>query len=219
MTPNPRPIADLSAINSRGVGLRIRFVWQGDRYHHQIDAMDGLLSRTLLESVEGDESSDWPPSPFLEQVNVSWIASDKEHGHVAMLAGAARNCNWSMCVSAHDGRCYSRDGADEIGLFFDVACRTHESPESLGSTYRTILRSVAVSDRLNCAFVPEDGPGLVVVPQDAELKLEGKRTSSPVLRCEATNIRLATYPATLRWRYAIRRSSGGPLRLSAKMRS
>jgi hypothetical protein len=219
VTPNPKPIADLSAIDSRGVGLRIRFVWQGDRYYHQIDAMDGLLSRTLLESVEGDETAAWPPSPFLQQVNISWIASDKEHGHVAMLVGTALNCDWSMCVSAHDGRCYSRDASDEIGLFFDVACRTDEPPEFLGSSYRTTLHSVAVSNRMNCAFVPEEGPGLVVVPQDAELKLEGRRTVSPLLRCQATDIRFAKFPATLRWRYAIRRSSGGPLRIAAKKRA
>ena len=121
---------------------------------HQIDAIDGLLSRTLLESVEGEQVADWPSSPPLQQVNVSWIVSDSQQGHVAMLVGATGNGHWSMCVAARDQRSFPRDESAETELFFDLACRTDDAPTFLGSTYRSLAGSVAVSDRLNCASYP-----------------------------------------------------------------
>jgi hypothetical protein len=124
-----------------------------------------------------------------------------------------------MCVSVRDR---GDDVDHEIGsaeLFFDVACRIHAEPQFLGSTYRTLQHAIAVSDSLNCAFVPPDGPGLVFAPQDAELELKGRNAQSPILRCKATDIRFAELPATVRWHYAIRRSTGGPLRIAVKRRS
>jgi hypothetical protein len=210
---------ELSALNSAGVGVRVRFVWLGDRYGHQIEVVDGSLTRTVLESVEGGEEANWPPSPPLQHVNISWIASDTQHGHVAMLVGGAGNSHWSMCVSVRDGNKDVFNNTSGTELFFDVACRVHDAPGFLGSTYRVPFQQVIVSDRLNCAFVPPDGPGLVVVPQDAQLGVKERHTQSPILRCKATDIRLAELPATLRWRYAIRRSTGGPLRIAVKKRS
>jgi len=123
-----------------------------------------------------------------------------------MLIGAAGKSHWSMCVSARD--------CDE--LFFDVACRTEHPPEFLGNTYRALFRKVAVSEGMNCAFVPADAPGIVIVAQDAEMALESKRSPTPIVRCKATETRFTKSPATLRWQYVIRRSSGGPLHFVAK---
>jgi hypothetical protein len=210
---------ELSALNSSGVGLRVRFVWRVDRFGHQIEAVDGPITRIILESIEGDQESHWPPSPPLQTVNISWIASDTQHGHVAMLMGAAGKNQWSMCVSVRDG---DNDVIHETAgteLFFDVACRIHEEPEFLGSTYSTLQREIAVSDNLNCAFVPSEGPGVVVAPQDALIEAGGKRNQSPTLCCKVTDIRLTQLPSTLRWRYAVRRTAGGPLKFRMKKRS
>ena len=210
---------ELSALNSDGVGIRVRFDWLGDRYGHQIEAVDGHFSRKVLESVEGGQEANWPQSPPLQNVNVSWITSDTQHGHVAMLVGGTGNSHWSMCVSVRDGNKDVFDNTSGTELFFDVACRVHDAPEFLGSTYRVPFQQVVVSDSLNCAFVPPDGPGLVFVPQDAALEVKDRHTQSPILRCKATDIRFAGLPATFRWRYAIRRSTGGPLRIAVKKRS
>ncbi len=172
MSTEPAPTAELSALDSRGIGMRIRFTWQGDFYGHQIDAIDGPLTRTLLESIEGDQLVDWPPSPPLQHVSVSWIASDTEQGHVAMLVGATSKGHWSMCVSARDRQTYPRnklantklyldgiyldDEPDDAELFFDIACRVNDAPQFLGSTYRVLYQRVSVSESLNCAFVPDD---------------------------------------------------------------
>lgn len=212
-----KPDAVLAAMGAYGVGVRICFYWQGDRYAHRIEAVDGFVSHIILESCESEPSANWPVSPPFQQVNLSWIHSDKEQGHVAMLVGASGKSHWSMCVAARDRRTdsYQSEYPGETELFFDVACRTDTPPEFLGSTYRAVPGSVAVSDQLNCAFVPADAPGCVLIPKNADLEVEGKRTPSPILRCRATNIRFDELPATIRWHYSIRRSSGGPLRFEA----
>jgi hypothetical protein len=213
-----KPPAALAALDAHSVGLRICFFWQGDRYAHRIEAVDGLISRTILESYESDPSADWPVSPAFQQVKLSWIHSDKEQGHVAMLAGVSSGSQWSMCVAARDRHTYSEtsDYSGEPELFFDVACRADTAPNFLGSTYRAVPGSIAVSDQLKCAFVPADAPGCVLIPKNADLEVEGRRTPSPVLRCKVTDIRFDESPATIRWHYTIRRSSGGPLRFAAK---
>jgi hypothetical protein len=200
------PVTDLAALDSNGKGIRVRFLWKDGRYGHQIEVVDGLLTRTLLESVEGDGLTAWPPSPPFQHANVSRIVSDSQHDHVAMLVGATGKSHWSMCVSERD--------CDE--LFFDVACRTEHPPEFLGNTYRALFRNVAVSERMNCAFVPADAPGIVVVAQDAEMSLDSNRSPTPIVRCKATETRFDKSPATIRWQYVIRRSSGGPLKITAK---
>ena len=101
MSVKTLPPGELSATGSRGT-LRVRFFQSGDRYCHAIDLVDGDSTRTLLESVEGDDTDLWPPSPPMQHLNVSWIASEAEHRHVAMLVGGAGSSNWSMCVAVSD---------------------------------------------------------------------------------------------------------------------
>lgn len=212
---DPKPAAELAALDYRGNGLRVRFYWQADRYVHRIEALDGPLTRVLLESVEGDGKSTWPPSPPLQHVNVSWIQSVREQGHVAMLIGSSGGSHWSVCVAAHDAKS-RHDNSAETEISFDVACRTGCPPEFLGSTYRSIAGSVALSETMNCAFAPAEAPGLAIIPQNAELKIENRRTPWPTLRCEPAEIRINELPATVRWHYVIRRSSGGPLKVERR---
>jgi len=63
------PVTDFAALDSSGNGIRVRFRWKDDRYSHHIELVDGLLTQTLLESVEGDEFTAWPPSPPFQQAN------------------------------------------------------------------------------------------------------------------------------------------------------
>lgn len=231
MNATSKTAAELTAIDANGVGIQVCFFWHGDRFGHQINAIDGPLTRNLLKSVEGNENDKWPASPPLSHVNVSWIASDTEHGHVAMLVGGAGNSHWSMCVAARDSRTHTRgepeysdlslDGvkisdskSEETELYFDVACRTPDPPEYLGSTYWSAGNRIAVSQQLNCAFVPPNEPGIIFLPQNAELEMRANQSPAPILLCKAADIRRGNLPATFRWRYAIRRSTGGPLRIA-----
>jgi hypothetical protein len=210
------PAAELAALDHHGDGLRIRFYSQGDRYFHQIVAIDGPLTRMLLESVEGDEQSIWPPSPPAQHVSVSHVVSDTQQGDVAMLVGASAQGHWSMCVSGHIRRKGEKNVRSESELQFDVACRTTSTPDFLACTYRVLAGSVALPNSMNCAFVPASGPGIVVIPKDSDVQVDGKRLPYPLLCCKATGIRINKLPTTIRWHYTIRRSSGGPIRLTTK---
>jgi hypothetical protein len=216
VSAEPTLAATLSATDARGRGVRVRFFLQANRVTHRIDTVDGLLSNTLLESIDGELIADWPSSPPLQHVSVSSIVSDTQQGNVAMLTGATSHGHWSMCVAARDGRTVPQYESTESELLFDVACRIDGTPMFLGSSYRSMVRGIAISDRLNFAFVPGDEPGCVLITKDAQLEIEGNRSRSPVLRCKATELRSADSPATLRWQYAIRRSSGGPFSIAAK---
>jgi hypothetical protein len=223
----PKPMAELSARDSGGFGLRVSFFWRGDRYYHRIDALDGTHDRPLLESIEGDQQSDWPASPLLQHVNVSWIASDSEYGHVAMLVGAGKSGHWSMCVAVRDLQCQPRDveiprttflldGAEfeevtDTELVFDVACRLSQPPTWLGSSYWALTAPVALSDKLQCAYVPSDGSGCVIEPDKAQLEMDTVSSALPILRCTATTPEKTEFPATVRWRYSVRWSRSGTL--------
>lgn len=217
MSAEPKPAAELSTAESNGVILRVRFFWQGDRYIHRIESVKAQDTRVLLESLEGDHESEWPASPALQHVNVSWIRSDHEQGHVAMLVGASGKSHWSMCVAVRDQHCERGEGErGDTELFFDVACRTPNSSGWLGSSYRALAGPAAVSQRLNCAFVPADGPGCVLAPERAELEMDTIGSGLPVLRCAASETESSESPTTVRWRYAVRMSSGGPLNVGKR---
>jgi hypothetical protein len=223
-----KPVAELSATDAGGFGLRVTFFWSGDRFHHRIDALDGTHGRPLLESIEGDEQSDWPASPLLQHVNVSWIASDSEYGHVAMLVGAGKSGHWSMCVAVRDRQCRPLevkppptrlllDGAEsgeptDTELVFDVACRVSHPPDWLGSSYWALTAPVALSEKWQCACVPTYGSGCVVEPDKAQLEMDTISSALPILRCTATTSEKIEFPATVRWRYALRWSPGSTLR-------
>lgn len=228
MTPVSKPVAELSARDSGGFGLRVTFFWRGDRYCHRIDALDGTHGRPLLESIEGDEQSDWPASPLLQHVNVSWIASDSEYGHVAMLVGAGKSGHWSMCVAVRDRQCGPLevkippaklwlDGAEleestDTELVFDVACRVSQPAMWLGSSYWALTAPVAVSEKWQCACVPTYGSGCVIEPDKAQLEMDTVSSALPILRCTAKTPERTDFPTTMRWRYSVRWSPGGTLR-------
>jgi hypothetical protein len=220
-------MAELSARDSGGFGLRVSFFWRGDRYYHRIDALDGTHGRPLLESIEGDQQSDWPASPLLQHVNVSWIESDSEYGHVAMLVGAGKSGHWSMCVAVRDRQCGPLEvkipptrlwlnGAEledltDTELVFDVACRLSQPPDWLGSSYRTLTAPIAFSEKWQSAYVPSDGSGCVIEPGKAQLEMDTVSSAVPILRCTASTSELAEFPATVRWRYSVRWSPGSTL--------
>lgn len=98
--------------------LRVEFEWVEDRFVHRI-SIDGA---EVGESIDGDGSEPWPPSPPIQQ-----LLSQEIDGSPAILGvGAAGKGHWSISVEL--------DGDQAIA--FDLACRCKETPEFLGSSYR-----------------------------------------------------------------------------------
>jgi hypothetical protein len=199
------PVAKLTALDEHGHGLVVRFYWLGDRYGHSIDAVDGSAIRPLLESLEGNSHDNWPASPPLQNISTSSVESDSEHGHVAMLVGAAGTSHWSMCVSARDRCDLSRDAnLNQSELIFDVACRLKESPVWLGTSYRAIAGQVAISEKFQQAYVPVDLPACAVTCESGQLQLDTSSDAFPIIRCNASSIAVDSTPTTARWKYVLR---------------
>lgn len=118
----PPPV---TALDSAGRGLRIRFLWRGDRFGHVIERIDGDVATPELVSIESDAEASWPDSPPLQQLSVETIGT----ATTALGVGAAAKSHWSISVHPTD-----RDGVP--ALQFDVAARCSSGePGFLGSRY------------------------------------------------------------------------------------
>jgi len=110
------------------------FARAGDRWEHEVRVADG---RVWL-SIEGpaDQQSDprWPASPPLVEVSLAATSN----GAAILGVGRAGRSHYSLAIAACPGT------ADT--LLFDVACRIHEPPHWLGSSYQ--LAGAVVPARL-----------------------------------------------------------------------
>lgn len=114
------------------------FARAGDRWEHEVRVADG---RVWL-SIEGpaDQQSDprWPASPPLVEVSLAATSN----GAAILGVGRAGRSHYSLAIAACPGT------ADT--LLFDVACRIHEPPHWLGSSYQ--LAGAAVPVRLQACL-------------------------------------------------------------------
>jgi hypothetical protein len=171
------------------------FEHRGDRYRHWIaiaPSGSGGQAEPWLVSIEGTASQTWPASPALQSLHVE----EREKGvRVALLVGMAGGSHWSMSVEADEPR---------GELTFDVACRTRDVPEFLGSSYQAVLSS---AEKLN-----EGHWRLCLGDEWIELELDG---SAGEARADWQSDRLIISPElitaagakTHRWRYRLRHSS------------
>ena len=95
----------------------VRFAWESDRFAHQV-LVDG---KVMASSMEGDANSAWPPSPPIQQLSLENI----EQQDVILGVGAAGRGHWSICAKFESAR----------QIKFELACRTKDEPEFLGSSY------------------------------------------------------------------------------------
>ena len=94
----------------KGAGWRLVFEQHADRIQHRIEVATGGEWRTLIESVEGEASLWWPPSPPLQSLHVE----TRPTGNVALLVGMEGRSHWSASIEIAD------QGAEAV---FDIACR------------------------------------------------------------------------------------------------
>lgn len=111
-----------SPIRLAAGGTVAEFVWDRDRWRHAVVTPQGRW-----ESLEGeaDERSDprWPASPVLVEVSLVELA----RGPAILGVGLAGRSHFSLSVAS------CPDLIDT--LLFEAACRIHEPPAWLGSTY------------------------------------------------------------------------------------
>ncbi|NDC54430.1 MAG: hypothetical protein EBZ74_09115 [Planctomycetia bacterium] len=142
-------------------GTTIRFTWHHDRWAHEIAFADGSSWRSV-EAAEADGDPRWPASPVLVELS----RLDGPDGPALLAVGRAGRSHFSASVTGDPSR------ADALRI--DVACRVHEPPGWLGSTYRSpggILRIAAPGPP---AHVPETvrwgyslGPAGLVPPAES----------------------------------------------------
>ncbi len=117
----------LEAINSLGEGLAVEFLRRAARWGHTIAAVAGNQSWPILESIEGEDSQLFPPSPPLQHVV---FENRPDHTQVAMSVGMAGRGHWSVCVEAFPST---------VTVRMDVACRCPQGGEDqLTSRYRLL---------------------------------------------------------------------------------
>jgi hypothetical protein len=96
---------------------------RSDRWAHRLFWQKESERILICESQEGTSHDAWPPSPPLQEIHF------ETHGNsrVAMGVGMSGSSHWSICISA-DTRIAE--------LRFEVACRTKNLAQFLGSSYR-----------------------------------------------------------------------------------
>ena len=77
-----------------------------------------------MNSIEGGSSDPWPPSPPFQELSIEDRGNSE---NVALLVGMAGKCHWSAAIFAND-----------LGLEFDLACRTNGASENLKSSYKLV---------------------------------------------------------------------------------
>ncbi len=192
MGPVNGPDTDLAVLESRGpdgAGLRISFLWQEDRYGHEIAYVDDQTTSTLLVTERESAELAWPGSPPLQQI--SWLESAPGR-RVALLVGMAGKSHWSFSVEADQGA---------VGLVLDVACRVQCQPEWLGSTYRCEHATSGETPNTACFKVGNlEGTVVAQSPSDIQpvvIDRSGTRLSI-VPRLDKINT-----PVTVRWKYRV----------------
>jgi hypothetical protein len=197
-----RRVTEISAVNCHEHRISVEFYWLGDRYGHSISVVKRGDRRVVLESIEGDNTDFWPPSPALQELGEPMIVSDSNQVQTTMLVGAAGKNHWAMCVSPRDHSNDVRDFQPE--LVFDIACRIKDPPVWLGNSYHVHARATTISEEPQRANVPADSPLCFVVPENVALEIHCEANGRQTLRCAPELRQLHSVAETVRWRFAVR---------------
>lgn len=121
----------IEAIDNQRLGLRVQFTKELDRLAHTISVVRGEQVVPLLQSCEGTDQQEFPPSPPAQQIAIQEI----DERQVALLVGMAGRSHWSASVESFPS---------ERRLNFDVACRVNPNQSgSLSSTYQVLSPATA----------------------------------------------------------------------------
>ncbi|HZZ28802.1 MAG TPA: hypothetical protein VFE46_12440 [Pirellulales bacterium] len=174
----------MSSISVGTPALRVSFEKRDDRYIHQVSRHFPNGTGGLLISHESKPDDPWPTSPALQSLH---LETQPGKGQIAMLVGMAGRSHWSMTVEVD---------ATQNALLFDVACRVHESPLWLGSTYHGLNQQGAAWPLDYLSLSAWEGNA-----SEKQILIQFDRRSGNV-RIPAPSA-IGSFPQTIRWRYAI----------------
>jgi hypothetical protein len=170
--------------------LRLVLEQTKDRVSHRIEVLDaGSRILAELRSVEGTSADEWPPSPALQNCSLQEIRPGER---AAFIVGMAGKSHWSASMEAlpHQG-----------ALVFDFACRVHQTPQWLGTSYAIPMPSPHAVTRFELL---KAGIAIhLVKPADGIRGPDLAQMSEQSLRFACPEASPAKFPATLRWRYRI----------------
>ncbi|MBI3465753.1 MAG: hypothetical protein HY000_22275 [Planctomycetes bacterium] len=191
-----------------GGGLRVVFARAGDRFSHTIgyvarSASDFRLPTSdfrsptsdlhfvpLLESIEGTPDDAWPASPPLQSLH----CEDRPDGkQLALLVGMAGRSHWSLSLELDPA----------LGtVTCDVACRLHDEPGALTSTYRIVQTPVSM---IGGSLALSSGARRfqLLLPQTADQHRCGLGISGASQVVVRNALASGPLPRTERWRYAL----------------
>lgn len=108
------------------------FSWIGDRWTHRLTtaAADAPAEWLCVDGPMGPaDDPRWPASPALVELSPLRIPAPTAKGTPAMVGvGLAGRSHFSASITP--------DPRDSDAIRFEIACRLHEFPGRLGSTYR-----------------------------------------------------------------------------------
>jgi hypothetical protein len=158
--------------------LRVRFVWYGDRYAHEVSVRSGDAWLPALVSVEGSPAHDWPASPPFQSLHIE----QRDDGRtLALLVGMAGKSHWSASIEIDP---------PSACVLFDVACRARDCHAgSLGSAYRLLEAQV--------------GEPLLAIESEHRFGPTELKSTEHGARIEAL-VEAEGNPQTIRWDYRLR---------------
>ncbi|NLF69429.1 MAG: hypothetical protein GX575_10295 [Candidatus Anammoximicrobium sp.] len=188
MSPTDAAARILEVVGRDGRGLRVTFLWDEDRFGHEIAYLEGREATVCLRADLGRGQDPWPASPALQQLSLEELQPGRPG---ALLVGMAGQSHWSQSVEVD---------AATTSVTFDAACRVQGPPRWLGSRYR------AIPD----AGVEAAPDGGLTLPGRVALNVE-PAADGPPARIETAGLcvaiapdwRTLSLPATVRWKYRI----------------
>ncbi len=155
---NPAP---LSALDSDGNGIQVRFEWHRDRFRHFIERVQSGRITLLLCSRESGAEAEWPDSPPIQQLSVETIGQ----GLAALGVGCAGKGHWSISVAPTTLE-------QRPALMFDLAIRSSEISGWLGSTYKVCSAEHILQplDEIAGTMLIPNSETLQIAPQSSEGK-------------------------------------------------
>jgi hypothetical protein len=179
-------LATLESASSSGHILRLVLEQTGDRVSHRIEVLDAD-SRILAElrSIEGTSDDEWPASPVLQNCSLQEI---RPGALTAFLVGMAGKSHWSASIET----------VPHTGAFnFDFACRVHEEPQWMGTTY---IQSISPHSRFTLFELSPEGIAIRTYDSFDSTRRVQMAEQLLLITCGEKPVK---FPATLRWRYRI----------------
>ena len=123
-SPTSRPPVQLASGPTAAV-----FTWNGDRWAHRITTGEATIWTALDGPCLPASDPRWPASPVLVELSrVSVPRGDAAVSQAIVGVGLAGRSHFSASIAS--------DPHDAGVIRFEIACRLHDPPGWIGSTYR-----------------------------------------------------------------------------------